>query len=298
MQIGQSAGATLVLYGACRLEKDQLQISARVLRVDTDDILELGEVGGPLNSLFALQDSVIRRFLDGVNLSATDMEWEAVLRRPTRSVRAYAHWVRARGMLTGDAEDPDVVRDHLDRALAEDADYADAHSHLGLLFVAQRRFKEALGALQTAVRLKPDDPLTRYNLGVTYASLGQPNSAAIAFRDAIRLKPDDPITHYNLGILHHLQGNHEAAIAPLQTAVRLKPDFAVALSDAGHCPCQYAIPHPRRRRTERGDSPVSRKCRCPLQFGRCLYRDGAWRSGDRSFRAGYLAQSRACRCPF
>ncbi len=233
VQIGQSAAATLVLYGACRLQKDQLQISARVLRVDTDDVLELGEVEGPTESLFALQDSVIRRFLDGVDLRATDIEWEAIFRRPTHSVQAYAHWVRARDMLTGNAEDPDVVRDHLDRALAEDADYADAHSHLGLLFVAQRRFKEALGALQTAVRLKPDDPLTRYNLGVAYASLGQPDRAAIAFRDAIRLKPDDPITHYNLGILYHFQGNHEAAIAPLQTAVRLKPDFAVAYLTLG-----------------------------------------------------------------
>ena len=233
VQIGQSAGATLVLYGACRLEKDQIQISARVLRVDTDDILALGEVVGPLDSLFALQDSVIRRFLDVVDLSATDIEWKMILRKPTHSVKAYAHWVRARSMLTGNADDPDIVRDHLDRALAEDADYADAHSHLGLLFVAQRRFKEALGALQTAVRLKPDDPLTRYNLGVTYASLGQTDRAAVAFQDAIRLKPDDPITHYNLGILHHLQGNHEAAIAPLQTAVRLKPDFAVAYLTLG-----------------------------------------------------------------
>ena len=233
VQIGRSAGATLVLYGACRLEKDQLKISARVLRVDTDDILELGEVDGPLDSLFALQDSVIYRFMDGVDLSATDIEWKAILRSPTRSVRAYIHWMRARTILTGNAEDPGIVRDHLDRALAEDADYADAHSHLGLLFVAQRRFKEALGALQTAVRLKPDDPLTRYNLGVTYASLGQPDRAAVAFRDAIRLKPDDPITHYNLGILHHLQGNHEAAISPLQTAVRLKPDFAVAYLTLG-----------------------------------------------------------------
>lgn len=232
-QIGRSAGATLVLYGACRLEKDQIQISARVLRVDTDEVLELGEVDGPLESLFALQNSVIYRFIDGVDLSATDIEWKAIFRSPTRSVQAYIHWVRARSMLTGNAENPGVVRDHLDRALAEDADYADAHSHLGLLFVAQRRFKEALGALQTAVRLKPDDPLTRYNLGVTYASLGQPDRAAVSFRDAIRLKPDDPITHYNLGILHHLQGNHEAAIAPLQTAVRLKPDFAVAYLTLG-----------------------------------------------------------------
>ena len=82
VQIGQSAGATLVLYGACRLQKDQLQISARVLRVDTDEVLDLGEVGGPTASLFALQDSVIRRFLDGVGLSATDSEWEAILRKP------------------------------------------------------------------------------------------------------------------------------------------------------------------------------------------------------------------------
>ncbi len=233
VQIGQSAGATLVLYGVCRLQKDQLQISARVLRVETDDILELEEVFGTLESLFALQDSVIYRFLDGVGLSATDIEWKAILRKPTRSVRAYIHWVRARSMLTGNAENPDVVRDHLALALAEDADYADAHSHLGLLYIAQRRFRDALGALQTAVRLKPDDPLTRYNLGVTYASLGQTNRAAVAFQDAIRLKPDDPITHYNLGILHHLQGNHEAAISPLQTAVRLKPDFAVAYLTLG-----------------------------------------------------------------
>ena len=233
VQIGRSAGATLVLYGACRLQKDQLRISTRVLWVETDDIRELEEVSGPLESLFALQDSVIRRFLDGVDLSTTAIEWRAIVRRPTHSVRAYIHWVRARTILTGNDENPDVVRDHLNRALAEDPDYADAHSHLGLLYIAQRRFKEAVGSLQTAVRLKPDDPLTRYNLGVTYASLGQTDSAAIAFQDAIRLKPDDPITHYNLGILHHLQGDHEAAISPLQTAVRLKPDFAVAYLTLG-----------------------------------------------------------------
>ena len=95
VQIGQSAGATLVLYGACRLEKDQIQISARVLRVDTGDILELEEVSGPLESLFALQDSVIRRFLDVVDLSHTAIEWKMILRKPTHSVKAYAHWVRA-----------------------------------------------------------------------------------------------------------------------------------------------------------------------------------------------------------
>ena len=176
VQIGRSAGATLVLYGVCRLENNQLQISARVLRVDTDEILELGEVSGPLDSLFALQDSVIYRFLNGVGLSATDIEWEAILRKPTRSVQAYIHWVRARTILTGNAENPDIVGEHLALALAEDADYADAHSHQGLLYIAQRRFREALGALQTAVRLKPDDPLTRYNLGVTYASLGPPQA--------------------------------------------------------------------------------------------------------------------------
>ena len=233
VQIGRSAGATLILYGTCRLKKNQLQISAHILRVETDEILELEEVSGTLESLFALQDSVIRRFLDRAGLSPTAIEWQAIVRRPTHSVRAYIHWVRARTILTGNAENPDVVREHLARALAEDADYADAHSHQGLLYIAQRRFREALGSLQTAVRLKPDDPLTRYNLGVTYASLGQTDSAAIAFQDAIRLKPDDPITHYNLGILHHLQGNYEAAISPLQTAVRLKPDFAVAYLTLG-----------------------------------------------------------------
>ena len=233
VQIGRSAGATLVLYGACQIQKNQLQISAHILRVETEEILELEEVSGPLESLFALQDSLIRRFLNRVDLRPTAIEWKAILRKPTRSVRAYIHWVRARSVLTGNAEDPDVVRDHLALALAEDADYADAHSHLGLFYIGQRRFREALGSLQTAVRLKPDDPLTRYNLGVTYASLGQPDRAAGAFQDAIRLKPDDPITHYNLGILHHLQGNHEAAISPLQTAVRLKPDFAVAYLTLG-----------------------------------------------------------------
>ncbi|MFO0960019.1 MAG: tetratricopeptide repeat protein [Isosphaeraceae bacterium] len=55
-------------------------------------------------------------------------------------------------------------------------------------------------------------------------------------REAIRLRPDDSATQYNLGLVLAARGEVEEAIAAFRMAIRLRPEFAEASSKPRRCP--------------------------------------------------------------
>jgi Flp pilus assembly protein TadD len=63
---------------------------------------------------------------------------------------------------------------------------------LGLAALEKERYDEALRWYLEAVRLRPNDAKSWYNLGVTYDRLGQQEKADAAFEKAWQLQPDDP----------------------------------------------------------------------------------------------------------
>ncbi|HEX3729338.1 MAG TPA: tetratricopeptide repeat protein, partial [Opitutaceae bacterium] len=122
---------------------------------------------------------------------------------------------------------------------------------------------EAIPHYRAALRLRPDYPEARYNLGVALGRTGEPRDQVIAeYREALRLKPGfdeaefdlanelaaapgglpeaighyeavlrrdpgDAAAHYNLGnALRRTPGREGGALAQFEAAVRLDPDSA------------------------------------------------------------------------
>jgi tetratricopeptide (TPR) repeat protein len=75
------------------------------------------------------------------------------------------------------------------RALAADADDADARFNLGVVLAETGRQEEAIGELETASRLRPRDAAVHYRLGVSNAAVGRHFAAIHALRESIRLDP-------------------------------------------------------------------------------------------------------------
>jgi hypothetical protein len=80
---------------------------------------------------------------------------------------------------------------------------------------------EAIAAYREAIRLKKDDAMAHYNLGIVLRAKGQLDEAIAAYREAIRLKKEYAEAHCNLGHVLRDQGHFGEALAALQTGHKL-----------------------------------------------------------------------------
>ncbi len=91
----------------------------------------------------------------------------------------------------------------------------------GMELMREGRRDEAATYLADAVRLKPDSPAMRLNLGVALAQQRKLPDAVREFRKSVELDPDSALGHANLGLAYIQANRHAEAIDVLETAARL-----------------------------------------------------------------------------
>jgi Tfp pilus assembly protein PilF len=74
----------------------------------------------------------------------------------------------------------------LEKAVALDPDFADAHLAMGHSFHKLKRLSEAVGAINKAIAVNPNEPLYHTSLSTVYRDLGMVSEAeeelAVSFR--------------------------------------------------------------------------------------------------------------------
>jgi tetratricopeptide (TPR) repeat protein len=88
----------------------------------------------------------------------------------------------------------------------------------------RKRFQEALGHLDIALQLAPDDPDALLSRGATYIDLGRNEEALRDLDRTLQLAPDDPIALMNRGVAYMNLGYNEEALRDLDRALQLAPD--------------------------------------------------------------------------
>ena len=98
----------------------------------------------------------------------------------------------------------------------------------------QGQFTEVLSKLDLLLEAFPDAPAV-YNLqGASRAALGRYDGAVDSFKRAIKLKPDDARSYFNIGNVQKETGALDAAIANYDSALKIKPDHVAALRNKGN----------------------------------------------------------------
>jgi len=87
------------------------------------------------------------------------------------------------------------------RAVALESNWAMPLLHLGLLYMADRKFEQALTMFREADRIEPDNPVVLNNLGACYYGRGELNQAREAWNQAVALQPDFTPVRQNLELL-------------------------------------------------------------------------------------------------
>jgi predicted membrane-bound spermidine synthase len=114
-------------------------------------------------------------------------------------------------------------------------DTAEVYNIVGTAERTQGRVGDAVRAFETALRLEPESPAARRNLGQIRHERGRAlldaqrfQEAAAELRDAIALLPSSPAVHNDLGVALASVNDVAAAASQFRQAVALAPDFLEA----------------------------------------------------------------------
>lgn len=232
--IAAAVEADLVVAGSYQRAADRLRVTARMLEAGTGDTVADAKADGRLDSIFELEDQIVRQFSSGLGLDGDD---GPPARRETSSLDAYRAAIEGYVQLQSlDARLLPAAVESFERAVALDRSYAHAYAGLAnaehalyeLTRAANRpdraRLESALLHAQRAVELDARLPGAHATLGFLQVSAGRRSEALAAARRAVALDPHDWM---HLFILGHASWGDERLRAQARSIAHYA-DFAFA----------------------------------------------------------------------
>ena len=146
------------------------------------------------------------------------------LAAPRSRIGVYNRLLDARARIEEGAF-PEAER-RLREILELDGGVVDAYSALGSLYLRQKRFSDAAGILEKAVRLKPSDPMLAISLALAQIQEKKPGEAVKSLEEAAGFFPSDSRFPLLLAKLAADRGDRPGADALLARTIELDPRSA------------------------------------------------------------------------
>jgi superkiller protein 3 len=99
---------------------------------------------------------------------------------------------------------------------------ASAYNRLGILYVKQQQYKDAIECFEIAQSLEPSVS-SLHNVGLIYFETGDYEKAALAFEQALEMDNDLSSRHIAYAKVQEKLGNNKKMITALEKAVELDP---------------------------------------------------------------------------
>jgi tetratricopeptide (TPR) repeat protein len=116
-----------------------------------------------------------------------------------------------------------------DFVLEQDKNYYDAHYNLGLVFLDEERYNEALIEFEKTVKIAPKDFKGHVQMGITYRELEEYDNATKALEQANKLAPTNADIIYQIGMVAEAKGNYDDAILIYKDALAFDPLYTDAV---------------------------------------------------------------------
>jgi Tfp pilus assembly protein PilF len=106
-------------------------------------------------------------------------------------------------------------------------------NNLGIGFIDQQQYSDAVEAFENVIKLRPDYEDGYVNVGVAYLEWEKYSSARPSLEKALQLHPDYARALYYLALVERREGRPEAEVADLQRVVELYPQSRDARRELG-----------------------------------------------------------------
>ena len=232
IDVGRRLAASWILGGGYQRIGEMIRITARVIDVNTGEVVRTVKIDGDIKEIFVLQDKIVYELSQGLNLELGTSEINEIEAAETQSVEAYESF--SRGMInlrTGSRDSLDRAIHYFEKAAEMDPNYAGAWAALsaaydlkgGFLSIPELSHK-AVEFAEKAVKLNPRLSHAHQFLGGAYSTLGRYDDAIAAMTEAVRLEPNNAGAHGSLARAYWLgKGMVEEAIVELEHAVSINP---------------------------------------------------------------------------
>ena len=139
----------------------------------------------------------------------------------------------ALGSLEAQRQDWNGAVSQFREAIRLDPTFAEAHMHLGLTLMVQRRTPEAVQELATAAEISPQSAFTQVEFAKALIANEENEKAAAVLQRALALDPSSLDAKYQLALALQASGQEQQAIPLLQEVVAADPHNVPALTNLG-----------------------------------------------------------------
>lgn len=227
--IAAELGVRYVIEGSVRRAATRVRINAQLIDAATGNHIWAERYDRDLADIFVVQDEVVGEIVRALagKLAAAQL----LPRRRTTNLDAYDLFVQGR-MLTGVApEDNKKARPLLERAIALDPEFAEAHAwlamshHFGWMYLGESEDHSRLArtAAEKAVALDPNNPDAHLMLGYIRAYEDDLGVGVAEFEKGLRINPNHAAGWSMLADLRTLEGRPLDGIDCARKAIRLNP---------------------------------------------------------------------------
>ena len=230
-QIAHDLGVKYILEGSARRSEKRLRIN-----VQLSDAAEGGNhvwaerFDRELDDIFEVQDEVTRRVVDAI---AGKLGTNSIPERyRPASLEAYDLCVRSRNQWAVSKSANDEARSHLERAIALDPNYCEAHWQLANSLIIgwlvwgdpqEPNRRKALALAQRAIEIAPNDSVAHSTLGYNLLYERRWDDAELQYVAALRLNPNNADALAESAYFYVMNGKPKEAIEAAAKALRLNP---------------------------------------------------------------------------
>ncbi len=233
------------VQGDVRKFGDNINITSRLLDIETGDHLWQDSMKGTMEDIFDIQEKVAEKVVEGLKVHLAADEKNKLAERGTENSEAYELYMKAREYFSrGTMEGYRLSTQLFAEAIRLDPNFAEACRFKAVgLTALYRNYKldpalldEAEALCKEALRLKPDLFAVGSPLSHIYTLRGMHTEAEEVAKEFVAKDPQNYHSHFTLGYFYGSIGQPAKSITPYEEAVRLKPDDLTILRNlASNC---------------------------------------------------------------
>jgi adenylate cyclase len=232
-QVSRELGVRYLLEGSVRKAINRVRITAQLIDAPTGHHIWAEYYDRELADIFAVQDEITDRVTVAIAPQLYAAEGVRAKRKPPESLDAWERVVRALSLINERTRaETALARELLEKAIALDAGYAQAHSLLAFVLALGVHFgwepREntlpiAMNIALEALRLDADDPWSHAALGFVLAESRRVEDAVAEYEKALALNPNFAYGYTMLGAVYCYLGRYDDVMTHIDKAERLSP---------------------------------------------------------------------------
>ncbi len=234
-QISEELGVRYVLEGSVQKSGNKLRVTAQLIDAKTGNHLWAERFDRELRDLFAIQDEITMKVLEGLRVRLTEGEQGLIYSTGTKNLKAYLKALEGGdlAMSLRSKDDNALARQMIEEAISLDPAYANAYvllawTHLhdwtyGWTKNPKKSLERGLEIGLKATSMDETNPSAHAVVEAAYRRLGMLEKALAAGKRAVALAPNGAEINAMHGATLLRVGMNQEALAKINKAIHLNP---------------------------------------------------------------------------